>query len=63
MLPDLAFIISIAELQYLEWSDLCKYVLALQASREHLLNEGAYLRVLHQQHLGLDKLDSKKEIA
>ncbi|KAJ3530702.1 hypothetical protein NM688_g7673 [Phlebia brevispora] len=49
------------DLQYLEWSDLCRYVQALQASRQHLSNDAAYLRILHQQHLAPVALEPKKE--
>ena len=50
-----------AELQYIEWSDLCRYVQTVAAAREHLLNDASYLRVLHQQYLTTIKSDSKKE--
>jgi hypothetical protein len=50
-----------AELQYLDWTDLGRYIQALQASREHLLSDASYLRILHQQHLLPVKGESKKE--
>lgn len=51
----------VAELQYLEWSDFCRYVQALHASREHILNDPAYLRILHQQHLAAVAFEPKKD--
>ncbi len=54
-------IIRAADLQYLEWSDFCRYVQALQASKEHILNDPDYLRVFHQQHLAAVAFEPKKD--
>ena len=50
-----------AELQYLDWSDLNRYLQTLQANRDHLINDASYLRILYQQHLLPSKGESKKE--
>lgn len=52
---------TIGELQYLDWSDLSKYVHALHNVKEHLANDASYLRVFHQQHLLTVKSEGKKE--
>ncbi|KAI0092311.1 armadillo-type protein [Irpex rosettiformis] len=48
-------------LQYLDWPDFCRYIQALQQSRQHLLNDASYLTLLHQQLLVAVKSDGKKE--
>lgn len=52
-----------ADLQYLDWADFNRYIQALEDSREHLVNDASYLRVLHQQHLLPVKGESKKHSA
>ncbi|KIP06398.1 hypothetical protein PHLGIDRAFT_128310 [Phlebiopsis gigantea 11061_1 CR5-6] len=52
---------SSAELQYLDWSDLSRYLQALHTTRDHLINDASYLRILHQQQLLPSKGESKKE--
>ena len=52
-----------ADLQYLDWSDLGRYIRELQQSSEHLVNDPSYLRILHQRHLLPVKGEAKKEAA
>ncbi|EKM52689.1 uncharacterized protein PHACADRAFT_101069 [Phanerochaete carnosa HHB-10118-sp] len=52
---------SSADLQYLDWADFNKYLQALQAAREHLVNDASYLRVLHQQQLLPVRGEAKKD--
>lgn len=51
----------LADLQYLDWSDFCRYVQSLDRSREHLVNDPSYLRIFHQENLILRKGEGKKE--
>lgn len=52
---------ALEKLQYLEWEDLQRYLHALVESRDHVAGDPGYLQVLHQEHLGKSKSDSKKD--
>ena len=53
--------LSIADLQYLEWADFCRYIQTLHVNREQLLTDASYLAVVHQQSLATNGSDAKKE--
>ncbi|KAI0920552.1 hypothetical protein AcV5_010550 [Taiwanofungus camphoratus] len=50
-----------ANLQYLDWLDFRKYTDALSSARDHLVHDANYLHKFHQQHLTINKSDSKKQ--
>ncbi|KAJ7762738.1 hypothetical protein DFH07DRAFT_813302 [Mycena maculata] len=50
-----------AQLQYLVQGDLKRYLDAVVAHREHILLDGAYLKVFHAQHLARLKTDKRKD--
>ncbi|GJE92911.1 U3snoRNP10 and BP28CT domain-containing protein [Phanerochaete sordida] len=52
---------SSVDLQYLDWSDFNRYIQAVHASHEHLVNDASYLRILHQQQLLPVRSEPKKD--
>jgi U3 small nucleolar RNA-associated protein 10 len=52
---------SIANLQYLEWMDLRKYIGAMVEHRHHLASDAGYIRVFQRQALTRQKSDTKKD--
>ena len=49
------------QLQFLDWGDFQRYILALVGQDGHLTNDVDYLSTFHQQLLTKHKSDSKKE--
>ena len=49
------------QLQFLDWGDFQRYILALVDQGGHLTNDVDYLSAFHQQHLTKYKSDSKKD--
>ncbi|KAG6857013.1 hypothetical protein H0H87_010685 [Tephrocybe sp. NHM501043] len=49
------------QLQYLDRDDLKTYLNALVEHHDHLSHDVEYIKVFHQQHLGKDKNDKKKD--
>ena len=50
-------------LQYLDWSDLQKYVKAMVELLGHYASDSSYIRIFHHQHLKHNQADSKKDAA
>ncbi|KAH9943771.1 hypothetical protein B0H21DRAFT_877669 [Amylocystis lapponica] len=50
-----------ASLQYADWTDFRKYMEALADVTTHLIHDGGYLQVLHQEHLAESKTDTKRQ--
>jgi hypothetical protein len=48
---------------YLDWGDCCKYLSAIKERTEHLLNDGDYLEVLHEELLGNSADSSRTKTA
>lgn len=57
----LTLLVVLANLQYLDWLDFRKYTDALSSARDHLVHDANYLHKFHQQHLTINKSDSKKQ--
>jgi U3 small nucleolar RNA-associated protein 10 len=57
----LELMVILVKLQYLDRNDYRKYLRALTGHRDHLVADPSYIKVFHQQHLGRDKSDKKKE--
>lgn len=53
--------ISIASLQYLDWSDLGKYLQILSEHRDHLGKDAAYASLLHHEFLVPSRAEGKKD--
>ncbi|KAG5644278.1 hypothetical protein DXG03_008763 [Asterophora parasitica] len=49
------------QLQYLDRDDFKKYVDALAEHRDHLTHDVDYIKAFHQQHLGKNKADKRRE--
>ena len=49
------------KLQFLDWGDFRRYILALVDRGGHLANDVDYLPAFHQQHLIKHRSDSKKD--
>ncbi|CAA7262090.1 unnamed protein product [Cyclocybe aegerita] len=49
-------------LQYLDQSDLKRYLNDLVGHRDHFANDASYLKVFHEQYLGRAKSEKKKDV-
>lgn len=53
--------IPLDKLQFLDWADFQRYILAVVDQSDHLVNNFNYLPAFHYQHLTKHKSDSKKD--
>jgi len=49
------------KLQYLSQDDFKQYIGALAEHQDHLAQDPSYIKVFHQQHLGMTKLAEKRD--
>ena len=54
-------IIFSGDLQYLDVADVLNYVKCILHSKDHIIQDGNYFKIFHQQHLTRDKSDSKAD--
>lgn len=52
---------NLADLQYVDWSDTCKYLHTIKDHSDHLRNDEGYIAVLHHDYLSHTKSQGKKE--